>query len=73
MTASTPRSSDDARGPARAFAALALPRVRERIRQAEERVRIGGGADLTGSMSADELGSVIADLRSGTPVEDPER
>jgi hypothetical protein len=41
------------------------PRVLERIREAENRVRNGGPEDDEALMSAEELESVIADLRAG--------
>ena len=48
---------------ARRLRALEDPKVVERIRAAEERVR-HGDAPAGDTMSADELGEVIADLRA---------
>ena len=59
---------------ARAFVSLADPRVRERIRVAEERVRVGD-VDESELSSSEELGAMIDDLRHRArlplPVEDP--
>ena len=72
MMASVRRPTHDRSQAQSKFRSLDDPRVRERIREAEERIRSGGdvGAD---AVYADELGGLVGDLRiAQRSLEDPE-
>lgn len=70
----TPTHGTDRRAKARLSKSVEDPRVRERIRVAEERVR-SGEVDTSELASPDELGVMIDDLKHRRqlplPVEDP--
>jgi len=56
----------------RKMRSLEDPRILERIRKAEEHVQSGQAYEDSESMSAAELGDVIADLRARQPLDDHE-